>query len=177
MRTPTTSAGCGRMVPWPSPNAQLMIGRREFDAWKSGDGIPEQRAQNREIFLKIVAPLEDRFQFLEDGEQIAPGIVAEAAFGHSAGHMMFRIESAGKRALIWADVANHYVFSVQHPGSLVGFDDDKEMAIATRNRVLADTADSGMLVVGHHMPFPAIGYVERIGECFYWAPATYQFRS
>lgn len=159
------------------PNAQLMIGRQEFDAWKSGDGIPEQRAENREMFLRIVAPLEDQFRFLEDGDQVTTGITAEAAFGHSAGHMMFRIESADERALIWADVANHYVFSVQHPDSLVGFDDDKEMAIATRKRVLEKTADSGVLVVGHHMPFPAIGFVERIGERYNWVPVTYQFRT
>ncbi|MDJ0637315.1 MAG: MBL fold metallo-hydrolase [Paracoccaceae bacterium] len=158
------------------PNAQLMIGRREFDAWKSGDDIPSQREQNREMFLEIVAPLEDRFRFLEDGDRIATGITAEAAFGHSAGHMMFRVESASKQALIWADVANHYVFSVEHPDSMVGFDDDKDMAIATRNRVLSETADSGVLVVGHHMPFPAVGFVERVGERYRWVPATYQLR-
>ena len=158
------------------PNAQLMIGCREFDAWKSGEGIPEQRAQNREMFLNIVAPLEDKFQFIEDGDQIATGIVAEAAFGHSSGHMMFRVTSSNKEALIWADVANHYVFSVEHPSSKVGFDDDKDMAIATRNRVLAQAADSGTLVVGHHMPFPAVGYVERAGAGYRWVPAAYQLR-
>lgn len=158
------------------PNAQLMIGRREFDAWKSGDDIPPQRAQNREMFLEIVAPLEDKFRFLEDGDAIAPGVTAEAAFGHSAGHLMFRVESAGKQALIWSDVANHYVFSVGHPDSKVGFDDDKAMAIATRKRVLAETADSGVLVVGHHMPFPAVGYVERAGNSYRWVPAAYQLR-
>lgn len=158
------------------PNAEHMIGRREFDAWKSGDCIPEQRAQNREMFLEIVAPLEEEFRFLEDGDRIATGITAEAAFGHSAGHMMFRVESASKQALIWADVTNHYVFSVEHPDSLVGFDDDKDMAIATRNRVLSETAESGVLVVGHHMPFPAVGYIERVGTRYRWVAATYQLR-
>lgn len=158
------------------PNAQLMIGRREFDAWMSGDEIPEQRAQNREMFLNLVAPLAGKFRFLEDGDEIAPGVNAEAAFGHSPGHLMFRVESAGKQALIWSDVANHYVFSVGHPDSKVGFDDDKEAAIATRTRVLAEAADSGVLVVGHHMPFPAVGYVERAGEAYRWVPATYQLR-
>ena len=158
------------------PNAQLMIGRREFDAWESGDDIPPQRAENREMFLKVVAPLEDQFQFLEDGDQIAPGVTAQAGFGHSPGHMMFRVESDGKQALIWADVANHYVFSVEHPYSKVGFDDDKEQAITTRNRVLSEVADGHILVVGHHMPFPSVGYVERDGQSYRWVPASYQFR-
>ena len=158
------------------PNARHMIGRREYDAWTSGDGIPPGRAENREMFLKVVAPLEDRLRFLEDGDQIAPDVVAEAAFGHSPGHMMFRVRSAGKEALIWGDVANHYVFSVEHPGSKVGFDDDKEMAIATRYRVLGAAAESGTLVVGHHMPFPAVGFVEQSGDSFRWVPAAYQLR-
>jgi len=156
------------------PNAQLMIGRTEFDAWISGDGIPPQRADNRKMFLDIVAPLRAEFRFLEDGDVVTPGITAEAAFGHSAGHMMFRVASAGKELLIWADVANHYVFSVEHPDSKVGFDDDRDMAIATRTRVLADAADSGVLVLGHHMPFPAVGYVQRRDGRFRWVPAAYQ---
>ena len=89
---------------------------------------------------------------------------------------MFRVESSGKQALIWADVANHYVFSVGHPDSKVGFDDNKEMAIATRNRVLAEAAENGTLIVGHHMPFPAVGYVERSANAYRWVPATYQLR-
>ena len=50
------------------------------------------------------------------------------------------------------------------------------MAIITRNRVLAEAADSGVLVVGYHMPFPGVGYVERAGESYRRVPATYQLR-
>ena len=102
------------------PNAELMIGRREFDEWNSGDNIPPQRAENREMFLKLIAPLAERFRFLEDGEAVTSGITAEAAYGHSLGHMMYRVESAGKQVLVWGDVANHFVFSVGHPDSPVG---------------------------------------------------------
>ncbi len=158
------------------PNAELMIGRQEFSAWKSGENIPPQRTENREMFLEIIAPLEDRFRFLDDGDEVVPGIVAEAAFGHSLGHMMFRIRSEGKEALIWGDVANHYVFSVGCPDAKVAFDDDKAMAIETRLRVLDTAAQSGTLVVGFHMPFPSVGYVERAGDGFRWVPVAYQLR-
>ena len=141
-----------------------------------GDALAFPNAQNRALCLTLVAPLKDRVRFLQDGDQITGGVFAEAAHGHSPGHMMVRVKSAGKQALMWADVANHYVFSVGHPDSKVGFDDDKEMAIATRNRVLADVADKGTLVVGHHMPFPGVGYVERADRAFRWVPAAYQLR-
>ena len=158
------------------PNARYAIGRREYDAWKDGSEIPPQRAQNREMFLKLIPPLADRMTFLEDGDDVVPGLTAEAAFGHSLGHMMYRLDSAGKSLLAWGDVTNHYVFSLQYPDSTVGFDDDKAMAIASRKRVLDMVATDGLLVSGHHMPFPSIGYVERRGDSYRWTPASYQLR-
>lgn len=158
------------------PNAELMIGRREFSAWKSGEGIPPQRAENRNMFLEIIAPLEERLRFLDDGDEVVPGITAEAAFGHSLGHMMFRIRNEGDEALIWGDVANHYVFSLGSPAAKVAFDDDKAMAIETRLHVLETAASDGTLIVGFHMPFPSVGYVERDGKGYRWVPATYQLR-
>ncbi len=158
------------------PNARYVIGRREYDAWNAGDEIPSQREQNREMFLKLIPPLAPQMTFLEDGDSVVPGLTAEAAFGHSLGHMMYRVESAGKSLLIWGDVTNHYVFSLQYPESLVGFDDNKDMAIASRKRVLDMVATDGLLVSGHHMPFPSIGYVERHGTSYRWVPASYQLR-
>lgn len=158
------------------PNARYVIGRREFDAWSDGSEIPAQRAQNREMFLKLIPPLAEKMTFLEDGDSVVPGLSAEAAFGHSLGHMMYRVESDNQSLLIWGDVTNHYVYSLQYPESIVGFDDDKAMAIATRKRVLDMVATDGLLVSGHHMPFPSVGYVERQGSSYRWTPASYQSR-
>lgn len=158
------------------PNARYVIGRKEYDAWASGSGIPPQRDANREMFLKLLPPLADKMSFVEDGDTVVPGICAEAAFGHSPGHMMYRVDSAGKSLLIWGDVTNHYVFSLQYPDSTVGFDDDKDAAKASRKRVLDMVASDGTLVSGHHMPFPSVGYVERQNESYRWVPASYQLR-
>ena len=158
------------------PNARLMIGRAEFDAWSSGDGIPEARQANRDLFLKLVAPFGDRFTFLEDGDAVGRGLTAEAAFGHSLGHMMYRLETGGTQVLVWGDVTNHYVYSLQYPEATVGFDDDKAMAAATRRRVLDMAATDDLVVIGHHMPFPAVGYVEHWDDSFRWVPASYQMR-
>ncbi len=156
------------------PNARLVMGRVEHQAWTSGEGIPDNRAGNREMFLKIFAPLEAQLTLIAGGEEIAPGVVAEEAFGHSLGHMTYRVSSGDAQVLIWGDLTNHYAFSLPHPDSPVGFDDDKPQAIATRNRVLGQVADAGTMVVGHHMPFPGVGYVRRDGDSFAWVPASYQ---
>lgn len=156
------------------PNARYTMGRVEFDQWKSGENVPSQRTENWELFHKLIVPLENQFTFLESGEYIVDGIVAEAGFGHSPGHMMYRIESENKKILLWGDVCNHFVYSLKYPSSPVQFDDLPEMAIDTRNRVLSMVAEENLLVAGFHMPFPAIGNVKLTQDAFSWIPLDNQ---
>lgn len=158
------------------PNARYVMGQVEYDAWKSGREIPEARSKNRDMFLELIVPLAEQITFLQPGDDVVAGITAVEAFGHSLGHMMFHVESAGNSVLVWGDVANHYVFSLQVPEAVAAFDDDKDAAIATRLRVLDMAATDGQMIIGHHMPFPSIGFIERTKESYRWQPATYQMR-
>ncbi|HSM43291.1 MAG TPA: MBL fold metallo-hydrolase [Afifellaceae bacterium] len=158
------------------PNARYAISQVEFDEWNSGVRLPENRMQNREMFLELVVPLAENMTFLAPGGAVAPGVTAMEAYGHSRGHMMFMVEDGGSQVLLWGDLANHYVFSLQVPEARVFFDDDPDTAIATRKRVLDMVATDGIPVIGHHMPFPSLGFVERSGGSYRWAPASYQMR-
>jgi hypothetical protein len=53
-------------------------------------------------------------------------------------------------------------------------DDNPEVAVVSRKRVLGQVADAKMAAIGFHMPFPSVGYVERRGDGFAWVPASYQ---
>ena len=103
-----------------------------------------------------------------------PGITAIDASGHSPGLLAFLVESGGQRLLIWSDAFLHYVVSIQHPEWHADFDDDKERAIETRKRLLKMAADQCLLVAGHHMPFPGLGYIEAVNGSFRWLPVSYQ---
>ncbi len=156
------------------PNARYVIGRAEFDGWKDGATIPAQRQDNRNLFLKYVVPLAQKMVFLEPGDSVVPGIEAVEAFGHSAGHMAYHIESDGQAVLLWGDVTNHFVLSLQHPEWQVAYDDEPARATATRQRMLDMAATDRLLVLGHHMPFPSVGYVEKLNGIYRWTPAAYQ---
>lgn len=146
-------------------NASYVTGRVEYDAWNSMDN---------EGFNTKVKPLADKMSFLEDGDAVAPGITAMAAFGHTPGHMGFMLESQGQGLLLAADLANHYVWSLGHPDWEVSFDMDKPKAAAARRRVLGMLATEKMPFIGYHMPFPAMGFVETRGDGFRYVPASYQ---
>jgi glyoxylase-like metal-dependent hydrolase (beta-lactamase superfamily II) len=155
------------------PNARYVFGAAEFDVWRRGD-VREFRKFNRELFMQLAAPLADRTTFIAPGDDVAPGIRAVDASGHSPGMMAYLIESEGKRLLIWADTCIHYAISLQRPDLEVEVDDDKEKAAATRRRILDMCVAEELFVIGYHMPFPGIGYVERAGTGHRWVPHSYQ---
>lgn len=158
------------------PNARYAIGRAEYDGWTSGDNIPEQRQQHRELFLKLVPPLAEKMTFLEPGDSVVSGITAVEAYGHSVGHMAYMVESAGKSLLLWGDVVNHAIFSLEKPEWHVFFDDVKNVAVETRKRILDWVATDNLPVLGFHMPFPSVGFVEHAGDSYRWIPDNYRLR-
>jgi glyoxylase-like metal-dependent hydrolase (beta-lactamase superfamily II) len=156
------------------PNARYVFGAAEFDFWTRGENVREARKFNRELFMAICAPLADRATFLKPGDEVAPGIRAVDAAGHSPGLMAYHIESEGKRLLIWADTCIHYVMAIQRPAWHVDVDDDKDKAVATRKRILDLAATDRLFVSGFHMPFPGIGHIERSDGSYRWVPVSYQ---
>jgi glyoxylase-like metal-dependent hydrolase (beta-lactamase superfamily II) len=157
------------------PNARYVTGRVEYDFWTHDDRLsgPTENAAN--LVRANVVPLAEQMTFIGDGDDVVSGITAVAAFGHSPGHMAYHIENEGRRLLIWADTANHFVMSVQRPEWHVRFDMDKEAAIATRKR-LFDMANAERLpVTGYHMPFPAVGFIDKpTPDSYRWVQASYQ---
>lgn len=146
-------------------NARYVTGAVEHNHWSGA---------NNEGFTKNVAPLNDKFSFLDDGGAVASGVTAMLAAGHTPGHMAWQIESNGQRLVLIADMANHFAWSVERPDWEVRFDADKAAAAATRRRVFGMLAADRVPFIGYHMPFPALGYVATNGDGFRYVPASYQ---
>lgn len=148
------------------PNARYVTGSAEFNHWSTA---------GNEGFDKNVKPMAEKMTMLDDQGSAASGISAMAAFGHTPGHMAYRIESEGKNLVIGADFANHYVWSLAHPDWEVKFDMDKAKAAETRKALLGMMASEKIPFIGYHMPFPALGFVEAKDGAFRYVPASYQF--
>lgn len=156
------------------PNARYAIGEVEYEFWSSDRPAQYGREENGRMFQANLVPQRDRITFLKGGDTVAPGITAIEAFGHTPGHMIFMLESEGRQLLHFVDTSNHYVASLQRPDWHVAFDMDKEKAVENRKRVLDMLATDKIAACGYHMPFPAVGHVERAGGSYRWVPASYQ---
>ncbi|WP_425088368.1 MBL fold metallo-hydrolase [Stappia sp.] len=158
------------------PNARYVTGQAEYDFWSGEDKLTGPTERVAKLVQSNVTPMADKMTFIGDGADVVTGITGMDTSGHTPGHMSYHIESAGQRLLIWGDVANHFVASIQRPDWHVRFDMDKEKAAATRKRVFDMVSADKVPVTGYHMPFPAIGYIDTRGGGYRWLPASYQFK-
>lgn len=157
------------------PNARYVIGAIEYDYWAPEGKHTGDLEKFAAVFRANTKAIADRFTFLKPGDAVVSGVTALEAYGHTPGHLNFRIESEGKAIYFWGDCAHHQVASLVRPDWHCVFDSDKEQGAATRKRVYDMLATERLPVIGYHMPFPSVGYVEREGASGYrWLAHTYQ---
>src|SRR5476649_74977 len=86
------------------PNAQYYIAQSDFDFWtdegKLGGAMKDFVIHAR----KNLMPVRDRLVFFKDGQEFLPGVQAMAAPGHTVGHTIFMISSAGKSFVFLGDL-------------------------------------------------------------------------
>lgn len=156
-------------------NATYVAGQAEYDFWMDDARLSGPTEGNAQAVRANVAPLAENMRFIDDGDEVVSGISAMLAAGHTPGHMVFQLESEGQRLVVTADTANHYIVSLRRPDWHVRFDMDKEAAAATRVRVFDMIAAERLPFIGYHMPFPSVGFVEKLDEGYRYVPASYQF--
>jgi glyoxylase-like metal-dependent hydrolase (beta-lactamase superfamily II) len=157
------------------PNAQYVIGGSEYDFWSPVGKHSGELEKLASLFRSHVVPVAGKTRFLKAGDDVVPGIRSLEAYGHTPGHLAYHIESDGKRMLFWGDCAHHQVASLARPDWHCSFDVDKEKGAATRQRMFDMAATDRVAVSGYHMPFPSLGYVERVnGGGYRWLAHTYQ---
>lgn len=157
------------------PNAQYVIGGIEHDFWSPEGKFTGDLEKLASVFRANTSPVAEKFKFVKPGDDVVTGIRAVEAYGHTPGHLAFMIESQGKSLLYWGDCAHHQVASLAHPEWYCVFDIDKPKGVETRRRIYDMAATERLPVVGYHMPFPSIGYVERNGpESYRWLAHSYQ---
>ncbi|MFK7941728.1 MAG: MBL fold metallo-hydrolase [Paracoccaceae bacterium] len=157
------------------PNARYVIPSAEYDFWSPKEKAEaEATARVGKLTQSNVVPLAEKATMIAPGASVVSGIEAVDSKGHTPGHTCYHIESEGKRLMVLGDVCNHYVVSLQRPDWHVRFDMDKEGAVAARKNMLGLIAADRIPFVGYHMPYPATGYIEAMGDGFRYIPASYQ---
>jgi glyoxylase-like metal-dependent hydrolase (beta-lactamase superfamily II) len=151
------------------PNAEVLVPAPEWTFWMDeskesrapAGRIKENFANNRRVFDGGLKNRVTQYQWEQD---VAPGLRAVAAPGHTPGHTAFVLSSSDRSLFIQSDITNNPALFAAHPGWHLMFDYDPVQAEATRRKIYGMLASERMRVQGFHYPFPANGFVERAGE-------------
>ncbi len=160
------------------PNAEVRVDQAESDFWLS-EANAAKAPKDFQPFFKIArdsaAPYQaaGKWKPFSGAAELAPGIKAVPAVGHTPGHTAYQIESKGERLLILGDAVHSHAVQFARPEVAIEFDSDKKQAVATRKKLFAWAAKEKLLVSGMHLPFPGLGHVRADGKAFAWVPVEY----
>ncbi|MCK9986930.1 MAG: hypothetical protein AzoDbin1_03402 [Azoarcus sp.] len=161
------------------PNANVYVSVLDNDFWLSQQAAAAAKPEMQDFFRMardVAAPYQARgkWRTFADGTEIASGVRAVKAYGHTPGHSAISVESSGQKLLIWGDIVHSHAVQFALPGVSIEFDFDQNQAIATRRSLMYSLAASKTLVAGMHLPFPGIGHVRADGKGVYaWVPLEY----
>lgn len=158
-------------------NAEILVPQVEWAYWmddaKMGTA-PEGLQGNFRNVRRVFGDIQGKVAKFEWGKEVAPGITAVAAPGHTPGHTAFTIASGNAAMLVLSDTTNHPALFVRHPEWHAVFDMDGALAADNRKKLLDRAVADKMLVQGYHFPFPASGYIARDGAGFALVPVQWQ---
>jgi glyoxylase-like metal-dependent hydrolase (beta-lactamase superfamily II) len=107
-----------------------------------------------------------------DGEaEVAPGIRAIPAHGHTQGHTAHLISSGSQQFLSSADATNMYTLFVRHPDWQAAFDHVPDQAVETRKKLFDRAIADKMMVSGYHWGLPNAGTISKDGNAYAFTPA------
>lgn len=108
------------------------------------------------LVRELVSPIEGQLQTFDEEIELAPGVQARPAPGHTPGSTIFVISDAGERALLLGDVT-HTAAELTDPVWEGVADIDKAAANAMRRRIADELAESGDAFAPAHFPELSFG--------------------
>jgi glyoxylase-like metal-dependent hydrolase (beta-lactamase superfamily II) len=156
------------------PNAEIKVPAAELAFWSDEANASKANGFNKAQFpnvKKMMAGL--KVTPYQPDKEVAPGITSIATPGHTPGHTSFAVASGAKRILVQIDVTNIPSMFLQHPDWHSVFDNDGDLAQATRHKIYDMAAAEKMTVVGYHFPYPCVGHVEKDGKGYRLVPVAW----
>jgi glyoxylase-like metal-dependent hydrolase (beta-lactamase superfamily II) len=154
------------------PDAEIVVPAAELKWWTQPiDSIPQPRralAQRLQATLptwKNVKPV--------DGEaDVAPGVRAIPAHGHTQGHTAHLVSSGANQLLVTADATNVAALFVKNPQWQAAFDHVPDQAVETRKKLFDRAISDKAMVAGYHWGLPNVGTIAKDGNGYAFTPAA-----
>lgn len=160
------------------PNAEVLVPAVEWKYWMDDGEMSRASAGRIEGVFKnsrrvFDAGLKKKVTPYEWGKEVAPGMIAVEAVGHTPGHTAYVLSSGSDKVFIQSDITNDPDLFARHPGWHLVYDQDPVVAEATRRKVYDMISAERLKVQGFHYPFPGLAHIEKEATGYRWKPAPW----
>jgi glyoxylase-like metal-dependent hydrolase (beta-lactamase superfamily II) len=156
-------------------NAELVVAQREIEYWQTPgfpEAAPERQRSSANAATRSLELYRGRISTFAGGAALTPRIRTAPLPGHTPGHTGFIFDGGERQLFLWGDIIHSSLLQFAEPDWYYAADVDRDAAAKTRIDVFSRTAQNSSLVAGMHLPFPAIGHVERRGSKFIFRPLS-----
>jgi glyoxylase-like metal-dependent hydrolase (beta-lactamase superfamily II) len=158
------------------PNAEVQVPEPEWVFWTDEGEMSRAPDNQKQAFAnvrKVFDPIAKDVKKYAADQELVPGITSLAAYGHTPGHMAFRVSSGSEQLLVLSDTSNHPALFVRNPGWHASVDMEAAKAEETRRRIFDMAAADRIPVQGYHFPFPATGHITKEGDRYDFVPVAW----
>ena len=148
------------------PNTEIIVSDAEYKFWTDPsviDRLPEAR-KGLARRIQAVFPTWKNIRQVSGEPEVAPGIRFVNSPGHTPGHRAFHLSSGSSQLMISNDTAYVPALVVANPGWHGQYDQNPQMAEASRRALLDRVIAEKMPICGYHFPFPGAGTIAKDGS-------------
>lgn len=154
------------------PDAELVVPASEYKYWTdAGAKLPEAQ-QGLAKRIQATFPNWKNIRQAEDDAEVVPGIRSVTSNGHTPGHTSYLVASGNDQLMVLGDVSNVPALFVRNPGWHAAFDQDAQMAEATRRKMYDRVVADNITVTGYHFGMPGAGKIEKDGNGYAFKPVA-----
>ncbi len=155
-------------------NTQIIVPEAEYAYW-SDPAVIAKLPQARQGIAKRVQATMPKWKNLarHDGKgDVIAGIRAVATPGHTPGHTSYLLGSGAAQLMVLGDVTSIPAMNLKNPGWHVMFDQDAQVAEATRRRVFDQAVSDKTIMCGYHWGMPGAGTIQKDGAGYALVPVA-----
>lgn len=155
-------------------NTEIIVPEAEYKYW-SDPGVIAQLPEARQgIARRVQATMpswKNLKQVAADKDAVA-GVRAVATNGHTPGHTSYLLGSGSAQLMVLGDVTSGQAINLANPGWHIAFDQDAQMAEATRRRTLDRIIADRIVATGYHWGMPGAGTIQKDGSGYALVPVA-----
>jgi len=160
------------------PNAIVYAGKADAAFWLNEAEMNKVPTEKQKFFHDAQSSMNPyvqagKFKPILGDTQLAPGITAVDAHGHTPGHTIYAVESKGQKLMLWGDLVHVAAVQFPEPQVTIEFDVDSNLAAVQRKKAYVEAAKGRYLVGSAHLPFPGLGHLRAARKGYEWVPVDY----